>query len=235
MNSEMSSEKKLIYVDNNATTPVAPEVFEAMVPYFRSEYFNPSSAYNEALFAHTSVEKSRGTIAQLLGNVDPTEITFTSCATESNNMAIFGALRANQNRNHIITTTVEHPAVLQVCKEVQKYGAKVTYLPVNRSGELDITEFVKALTADTLLVSIMHANNETGVIFPIEELSRITKETNPKIIFHTDATQTVGKLNIDLNSNSGNFRYVDLLSFSGHKLHAPKGIGSIFIRKGTSI
>jgi cysteine desulfurase len=221
---------KITYLDNNATTQTAPEVFEAMVPYFTEQYFNPSSMYEPARQTGQAVTAARRKIADCLGHVDPKEILFTGCATESNNTAILGAAHANPNRRHVITTTVEHPAVMEVCRELERNGCKVTYLGVDRDGKLDVREFIRALTPETLLVSIMHANNETGVIFPIDQLSRITKQTDSAIIFHTDATQTVGKLPIDLALG---LPYVDLMSFSGHKLHAPKGIGVLFIRRGT--
>jgi cysteine desulfurase len=221
---------KIIYLDNNATTQIAPEVYEAMIPYFTEKYFNPSSMYDAARETSRAVTEARKNIAECLGHVDTKEILFTSCATESNNSAILGAVRANPNRRHIITTAVEHPAVLEVCKELERDGCKVTYLSVNRDGKLDVREFIRALSPSTLLVSIMHANNETGVIFPIDELSRITKQTDSSIIFHSDATQTVGKLPIDL---ARGLPYVDMLSFSGHKLHAAKGIGVLFVRRGT--
>ncbi len=219
-----------VYADNNATTQVAPEVFEAMVPFLKQDYFNPSSMYEAARGAGDAVARAREEIAGHIGAAHPKEVLFTSCATESNNTAIAGVAKANPGRRHIVTTKVEHPAVLEVAKDFKRNGYEVTFLPVDGDGNLDVRTFVRAIRPETLLVTIMHANNETGVIFPIEQLSRLTKETDPSIVFHTDATQTVSKLPIDL---AGEYRHVDLLSFSGHKLHAPKGIGALFIRRGT--
>lgn len=219
-----------IYLDNNATTSVAPEVVEAMLPYFGQYYFNPSSMYDAAKQPAAALKSARERIAQFLDAPQASEILFTSCATESNSTAIRGACAAQPHRKHIITSQVEHPAVLELCHEMERLGYSVDYIPVSSDGELDISAFARALRPkETLIVSIMHANNETGVIFDIERLAKLTKRTDPKILFHTDATQTVGKLPISLRTT---FKDVDFLSFSGHKLHAPKGVGALFMRKG---
>jgi cysteine desulfurase len=223
---------KNVYADNNATTPVAPEVMEAMTPYFTERYYNPSAISGRAHGIDTAIAKARRSVAEFLGAWDPKEIVFTSCATESNNWAIVGATRANQKRRHIITSTVEHPSVLEVCKSLSKDGYDVTFLNVDCDGNLSLDALMDAIRPDTLMVTLMAANNETGVIFPVDELSAAVKERDPNIIFHTDATQYVGKLNVDLNPH---FEGIDLMSFSGHKIHGPKGIGGFFIRQGTPL
>lgn len=217
------------YLDNNATTKVADEVIEAMLPYFKDKWGNPSSMHTFGGGLMKEVEAAREKIAGLLG-AQPAEIVFTSCGTESDNMAIFGTLGAIQDpsKRHIITTKVEHPAVLASARELQRRGYKVTFLGVDGKGRLDLDELRDALKKDTAVVSIMWANNETGVIFPIDEIANITKAAG--VPFHVDAVQAVGKIPIDLSKTQ-----VDLLSVSGHKLHTPKGIGILYIRRGTRI
>jgi cysteine desulfurase len=224
------SSTPVIYLDNNATTRVAPEVVDAMRPFLEELYFNPSSIYEPAREVRDAVESARKTMATLLGGVRTDEILFTGCATESNNTAVFGTLEANPVRRHVITTGVEHPAIFEVAKELERRGLDVDFVPVDRQGRLDMTAYVRALRNDTLLVTAMHANNETGVISPVADIARIAKETDSAIVVHTDATQTAGKLPLDLR---GDLRNVDLLSFSGHKLHAPKGVGVLYMRRGT--
>jgi len=221
---------KNVYVDNNATTAIAPEVLAVMQPYLTSDYFNPSSMYDAARSSAEAIESARRTIARCLGDIDPDQIIFTGSATESNNAALFGTVQANPERRHVITTTIEHPSVLEIGKELERRGQEVTFLSVDRNGELVLDDYVRALRSDTLVVSIMLANNETGVCYPVAELARIAKETDAEILVHTDATQALGKLPVDLQ---GDLQHVDLLSFSGHKIHAPKGVGCLFVRRGT--
>ena len=223
---------KTVYLDNNATTPVLLEVMEAMMPYFTEAFYNPSAISGRASGIDAAIARARRTVAEFLKVSDAREIVFTSCATESNNWAIFGIARANPERRHIITSKVEHPSVLEVCKSLCKSGYDVTFLGVDRDGNLNVDELTDSIRPDTLLVTLVAANNETGVIFPIDHLSAAVKERDPNIIFHTDATQYVGKLPVNLNCT---FEHVDLMSFSGHKIHGPKGIGGLFIRKGTPL
>lgn len=214
-----------VYVDNNATTRVAPEVFEAMKPYFHDLYGNASSMHFKGAEAQEALVEAREKAAQCIG-ASPDEIIFTSCGTESDNAAVFGTLGSYPEKSHIISTRVEHPAVWTLCKHLEKEGYRVTLLSVDREGRLDLDELRRAISDDTALVSIMYANNETGVIFPVEEIGQIVKSRG--IPFHTDAVQAVGKIPLDMKKST-----VDLLSFSGHKLHAPKGIGVLYVRRGT--
>jgi len=216
--------EKVIYLDNNATTRVAPEVAEEMRPFFTELYGNPSSMHFFGGGVQKHLDTARRKVADLLG-ASPEEIIFTSCGTESDSTALWSALRAYPEKKHIVTTKVEHPGILNVCKFLEAQGYRVTYLPVDNEGRLNLEDLKLAITPETALVSIMWANNETGVIFPVEEAARITHAKGA--LFHTDAVQAVGKIPINLKETK-----IDMLSLSGHKLHAPKGIGVLYVKKG---
>ena len=217
----------IIYMDNNATTAVAPEVLEAMLPYLKEYYGNPSSMYDFAEMPAHALTRARERVAALVG-AHPEEIVFTSCGTESDSTAVFSALRRFPGKNHIVTTRVEHPAIKNLCENLENLTGRkyrVTRLPVAADGTLDLQQYKDALTDDTAIVSVMWANNETGVLFPVLEMAEMAKERG--ILFHTDAVQATGKVPMNLEKSA-----IDFLSCSGHKLHAPKGVGFLYVRKG---
>ena len=218
---------KTIYFDNNATTKVADEVLEEIKPYFCDLYGNPSSMHTFGGQIGIKIREAREKSAALLG-CDPSEIIFTGCGTESDNTAIKGTLAAHPNRRKVITTRVEHPAVLSVCRDLENQGYTVVELAVDKKGRLDLSELESHLDDNTAIVTIMFANNETGMVFPVEKIAEMVKSKG--IIFHTDAVQAVGKIPINLSKSN-----IDLLSLSGHKLHAPKGVGILYVRKGTRL
>lgn len=214
----------MIYLDNNATTKIAPEVFEAMKPFLKEKYGNPSSAYTFGGKVRKDVEDAREKVANLL-HCQAQDVIFTSCGTESDNLAVKGVLEAVEEKKHFITSVVEHPAVKNLVPYLRDRGFRVTEIPIDEKGNLDIDFYKKSLDQDVGLVSIMHANNETGVIFPVEKLAEMAHKKGA--YFHTDAVQAAGKIPIDLSQSN-----IDLLSISGHKLHAPKGIGVLFKKPG---
>ena len=218
---------KVIYLDNNATTKVDERIFEEMKPYFCEKYGNPSSIHAFGGEVSHAVKKARNQVKEMLGAENEREIIFTAGGSESANMAIKGVLDLNKDKKHIITSKVEHPCVLNLYKWLEKRGYRVTYLGVNSEGELDLNELRESVTEDTALVSVMYANNETGVIFPIEQMGEIIKSKNKNTKFFVDAVQAAGKIPINVSDMQ-----VDMLGISGHKLHAPQGVGALYIKKG---
>ena len=219
----------MIYFDNNATTRIAPQVFEAMKPFLNDFYGNPSSAYNFGRETRQIVEKSRQQVASLIGAKAANEIIFTSCGTESDNWAILGAVEANPDKKHIITTQVEHEAVRKVCEKLETKGFEITWLEVDEEGQLDLDELKNSLRPETAIVSVMLANNETGILFPVKEIGEIIK-ANSDALFHVDGVNGVGKIPINLEQTK-----IDLFSLSGHKFHAPKGVGALYVRDGVKL
>ncbi len=215
-------------MDHNATTPIRPEVLEAFLPYYQERFANPSSVHAEGQETRVAVEAAREKVASLLG-AKPREIVFTGCGTESDNMALRGVLAAEaKTGSHLVTTAIEHPAVIETCAYLETRGVEVTYVPVGRSGVIDPDDVAESIRDDTVLVSVMHGNNESGSVQPIAEIAKLVKEREK--IFHTDAVQTAGKLPIDVEEMN-----IDLLALSGHKLNAPKGIGALYIREGLTM
>ena len=219
---------KPVYMDYNATTPTDPQVLEAMLPYLKDEFGNPSSSHVYGQRAHEALVAAREKTASLIG-CEPDEIVFTSSGSESDNQAIIGTAIAHGRKGHIVTSQTEHPAVLKTCRYLQeRLGCRVTYLPVDKFGLISTEDLEKAITNETALVTIMHANNETGTIQPIEEIGKILEDRH--IPFHTDAAQSCGKIDVNVEKLG-----VDLLTIAGHKLYAPKGIGALYIRNGTQL
>jgi cysteine desulfurase len=221
--------EEIIYLDNNATTRVAPEVFAAMQPYLAEAYGNPSSAHTFGRRMRAVVERAREQVAELLGASETSEIVFTSCGSEADNWAIRGVLDEQPAKRHIVTTRVEHEAVRNLCERLEKSGYEVTWLEVDEQGNLDLEDLRAALKPETALVSVMLANNETGVLFPIDEIGRIVHE-NSEAVFHVDGVQAVGKIPINLRESG-----VDLFALAGHKFHAPKGVGALYVRDGLKL